>query len=267
MRYGLVGAGPVNEYFVAKLPRLKDELGPVAASSHRLASRIVNTLRAGEPKGTLAELAGMRTILICAPNHHLKALLPMLNDPALEWENKSLVFCNSNTFSREMDHLRERGAAIASLRGIAGMPHKYLVEGDRTALHAAGHLVGQMRGSVLHIEPEKYLLYCAAMTFASSLFTPIIDGSMAAMRGAGISAQARAQMLEALFQQGLRMYLYSGRKSWSGTVADGNERGMAREAEALAALQPELAHLYRQAADAATFLLKKTKAAKGPDIG
>jgi predicted short-subunit dehydrogenase-like oxidoreductase (DUF2520 family) len=137
------------------------------------------------------------------------------------------------------------------------MPNRYLVEGDRAALRAARYLVAQLRGAAMLIESERYPLFCAAVTFSSSLFTPIIEGCMSAMRGAGVSGTARAQIIEALCQQSLRTYMYSGRRSWSGTVADGDERGMKREMEALAALQPELANLYRVTAQAAIELFKR----------
>jgi hypothetical protein len=257
MRYGLIGAGPVNQYLAAKLPRLGEELGPVVASSHRLASRIVNTLRAGEAKRFLSELAPMRNILICAPRDSLKSLIPLLNDSSMEWKDKAVLLCNCSASSRDLNHLRERGASLASLHNIPGMANKYLLEGDRQALRLASYVVGQLRGAAMPIDPECYPLFCSAVTFSSSLFTPILEGCMSSLRGSGVSGTARAKIIEALFQQSLRMYLYSGRKSWSGTVAEANERSMKREAAALMVLQPELAHLYLAIAQASADLFKR----------
>ena len=46
MTFAVAGGGRVSASFVARLPRLAAELGPVAAQSYRLASRIVNSIGA-----------------------------------------------------------------------------------------------------------------------------------------------------------------------------------------------------------------------------
>jgi hypothetical protein len=154
MQYGLIGAGPVSQYLVRWFPHLPTELGPVAANNPRLASRIVNTLRAGSALRDVSGLQDVPVILICAPGHHLESLLPFLKDAALDWRGKKIVLCNCDLFSRQMEFIRECGAHVASLRPIAGMPKRLLIEGDREAVKAARYFVTEMRAVAVEIEPD-----------------------------------------------------------------------------------------------------------------
>ena len=254
IQYGLIGAGPVHQYFVRDLPRIVKELGPVTSVNRRTASRIVNTLRAGEACG-LEDLGPTPLLLICAPGEHLKPLLAALAQSKIAWRGKCLVLCECEAFSRDLEVLLNAGCSVASLRQLIGLPRRFLIEGDREPLRAARYLVQQVRSVPIEIRPEEYLTYSAASTFAGSLFTPLLESCMAAMRQTRISGTHSAQIVEAMFLETLRMFLYSGRKSWAGIVADGNKAAMDREMAALTASRPELAEAYRNYATAAMSLL------------
>ncbi len=259
MQYGLIGAGPVSQYMVRWFPHLSSELGPVAANNSRLASRIVNTLHAGTALRSVKELQDTAMIAICAPGRPLEPLLSCLESAGPDWGGKKVVLCNCELFSRQLKHIRERGGLVASLRPIAGMPKRMLIEGDREALKTARHFVSEMRAIPVEIDPEKVSVFCAAVTFSNSLFTPMLEACALAVRAAGISGSLRDQIVESLFQQGLRGFLYSGKKSWSGTVAEGNHELMERELAGLEGIQPELAELYRVTAAASVRWLAAAK--------
>ncbi len=263
MKYGLIGAGPVSQYLAARLPHLSQELGLVAAANRRAASRIVNTLGAGVA-GSLEDMKSVELILVCAPENHFPALRPVLERTPVDWTGKSLVLCQCRTFSRELEFFRARGASIASVQSASGLRDRFIVEGDRDALKAARYLVSQLRGAPIQINPESYSMYCAAQTLASSLFTPLLEGSTVAIREAGVSGKAIAHLVEAMFLQGMRGYLYSGRKSWSGTVSQGDEEAIGREAVALDAINPDLGHFYRTVAGASIQMLGSKKR-RAPD--
>ncbi len=254
IRYGLIGAGPVTEYLAAKLPGLKQELGAVAAANFRSASRIVNTLRAGVAC-EVHDLIHTPLILICAPGKHLEALTPVLEESSRVWDGKCVVLCNCRLFSRQMECLRNNGGSVASVREIPGMPGRYLVEGDRAALGGARHIVRELRGGAVQIPPEQHHLYSAALTFSNSLFTPLLEGCMQALRQAGVSGAMPGQMLEALFLNSLRLFLYSGRKSWTGPVATADLKAIDAERKALGKVHPNLDNLYQALAEAGSRLL------------
>lgn len=258
MKYGLIGAGPVSQYLAAKLPQLSRELGLVAAANRRAASRIVNTLGAGKA-GALEEMGSVDLILICAPDDHFHALRPVLERTPIDWTGKSIVLCQCRVFSRDLEVFRSGGASVASLHAVSGLRDRFIVEGDRDALKAARYLVGQLRSVPIQIDAERYSLYCAAQTLASSLFTPLLDGCTTAVRAAGVSGKMPAHLMEAMFLHSIRTFLYSGRKSWAGTIARGDDKAMEREAAALEAICPPLAHFYRVTTDAAVKVLVNKK--------
>ena len=254
--FGLIGAGPVNQYLVGRLPRLSRELGPVAAANHRLASRIVNTLGAGEAKPDLNGLAEAHDILVCAPGRHFELIRPVIESANLNWKRKTVILCACDAFSVDLAALRERGAAVGSLRPVAGLGTRYVVEGDRPAVKVARTVVRDLGALPIEIDHEKTDLFSAALTLSTSLTTPLMEGCMTAIQGAGITGASRGQLLEALFLQTLRFYLYSGRKSWTGTIAEGDEARMEREIAALERIQPAVANVYRAGLESAQTLLR-----------
>ncbi len=262
-KYGLIGVGPVGRYLIAKLPNLHQDLGPVAASTHRAASRIVNTLRAGVAC-RLKDLDNTRTILICAPGDHLNLILPLLEKTPVDWNRKSLVLADSGAFSRNLEFFRSRGASVASLRPFAGSSDRYVLEGDRAALRTARHLVRQLRGTALEIHAEHYALYCAALTFSGSLLTPLVDACTSALRRAGVTGAHPTQVMEALFLSTLRTFIYSGRKSWSGTLAVGSVASIQHEIDALTQSQPALGEFYCTSAEATLRFFRRKRPVNFP---
>src|SRR5258708_3733971 len=102
MKYALVGAGAVGRTALGRLPKLSQQLGPVAAASHRLASRIVNSLRAGQPLKDLAGLDSTALILICAPGGTIVNVIDALRQAEIAWQRKVLVLFDSEMFSTEL---------------------------------------------------------------------------------------------------------------------------------------------------------------------
>ena len=265
MEYGLIGAGPVNQYFAGKLPRLHQQLGPVAATNHRLASRIVNTLRSGIAMRDLSGLAECHLILICAPGVHIRHVREHLRSIVFDWKHKCIVICESESFSSEFEFLRSCGAQIASLRSIPGAGGRYLVEGDRVAARFAHDLVAQVKGSAVEIPSHHVSLYQAALALSNSLFTPILESCTLALRATGVTGVAAQVVTESLFSHTLRLFMYSGRKSWNGPLARGDFRSIDQHIRALERVSPKAADVYRSGVEAAVGLLggqKKTGAKK-----
>ena len=68
---GLIGAGGVNQSFLARLPAVLQRLGPVKGSSLRVSRRIANGLRAGFGVDDYRALAPCGFIWIQAPEASL----------------------------------------------------------------------------------------------------------------------------------------------------------------------------------------------------
>src|SRR5260370_7270627 len=99
MTFAVAGGGRVSGSFVARLPDLANALGPVAAQSYRLASRIVNSIGAGRAVRTYGELNAATLILICAPVRGVEQIASALSGP-LGCPGKIFLLCEGRAASR-----------------------------------------------------------------------------------------------------------------------------------------------------------------------
>jgi predicted short-subunit dehydrogenase-like oxidoreductase (DUF2520 family) len=255
MTFAVAGGGRVSASFVARLPGLESALGAVAAQSYRLASRIVNSIGAGKAVRTYRDLNDSALILICAPVRGVAPIVSALAE-ALECQGKTILLCEGGADSRHLAPLREQGAAVGSLQSIPGSDGKrFVAEGDPTAMREAKRLIRQLGSRLEEISTAKIAEYAAALSFGTSLFTPLLEASLQCLLDAGMTKASAMKVAEGLFQNSLRGYLYAGKRSWSGPLAAGDRAAVRQEMEALGASRPLLARLYRESATLAVELL------------
>ena len=264
MTFGLAGAGRVSASFVAHLPRLADDLGPVAAQSYRLASRIVNSIGAGHAVRRYEDLDSSPLILVCAPAKSLVATVSSLSN-AIQCRGKTILLCDAGADSRVLSSLQSRGAAVGSIQVIPGSEdRRFVAEGDRAAVREAKLLVKEIGGRVEEVRTGKLGVYAAALSFGGGLFTPLMEASLLCLQEAGMPKANAMKVVEALFRATLRAYAYTGKRSWSGPLAEGDRAAVRRELEALAASKPLLARHYREACTLALQLLASGRHSRDP---
>ncbi len=239
---GLVGAGLLSRSFLLKLPALARDLGPVISPSYRLASRLVNSMRAGYPVEDYDGLQDARTLIIAVPDELLPTVLAKLVSASLEWAGKVVLLCDSPRESSELDPLAKRGAAVGSLSPIPGLAHRYVVEGDRRAVRAARCLIEDGPSRAFELPRGQKAVFQAALCFAGPLLLTVADASSRCLRAAGLPAPACNHVGGQLLQRTLRSHLHAGRKAWSGLPEAPQLR---RQLAALEASDPELARCYR----------------------
>jgi predicted short-subunit dehydrogenase-like oxidoreductase (DUF2520 family) len=255
VNFGLAGSGRVNGSFVSRLPGLGRLLGPVAAQSYRLASRIVNSIGAGRAVRSYGELNASTLILICAPVQAVEQIVSELAD-ALDCPSKIVLLCEGGVGSGPLARLRDRGASVGSLQSVPGFDgDRFVAEGDRTAILAAKRLVRRLGGRLDQIDTGKIALYAAALSFGSSLYSPLLEASLQCLEEAGMAKNSAMKVVEALFQNSLRGYLYAGKRSWNGPLAAGDRAAVEQEMEALGVSKPVLKRLYSETAALAVELL------------
>ena len=255
MNFAVAGGGRVSASFVARLPRLAVELGPVAAQSYRLASRIVNSIGAGRAVRDYADLGDSQLILICAPAAGVASIVSALAD-SVECRGKTILLCEGGADSGHLALLKSKGSAVGSIRLIPGFDgRRFVAEGDRAAVREAKSLVRQIGGRVEEVDAAKMAMYAAGLSFGTGLFTPLMEASLQCFQDAGMTTASAVKVVKALFQSSLRAYTYAGKRSWSGPLADGDLNASRREIEALAASKPLLAQYYRGAAAVALQLI------------
>jgi predicted short-subunit dehydrogenase-like oxidoreductase (DUF2520 family) len=255
MRFAVAGGGRVSASFVARLPRLSSELGLVAAQSYRLASRIVNSIGAGRAAKKYEDLDGSTLILICAPPPGVAGIIQALGD-AIECQGKIILLCESGTDSRQLALLKAKGAVVGSIEPIPGFEgRRFVTEGDRVAVREAKTLVRHLAARAEEVQTAKMAVYAAGLSFAAGLFTPLLEASAQCLQEAGMSKVTAVKVAEALFENSLRGYVYAGKRSWSGPLAEGSRAAVKLEIEALGATKPLLARYYSEMAPLAVELL------------
>lgn len=213
-QYGVIGAGAVSRSLIARLPAKSEELGPVAAQSFRVASRMVNALHAGTAVRTLEELNPARTILFCSNPSSAQDLAQLLLAARLSWEGKQLILCETVVPPQLFDGLRASGVSVASIQTM-GIPGRYLVEGDEAASKTARSIVRKVDGKVIRLGKDRAALFQAGLTLATALLTPRLDFAAQIFRQAGLGDKQAMELAAALFERTARGYGHSGRQSWA----------------------------------------------------
>src|SRR5437879_2861864 len=117
---GLIGAGKLTDSPLARMWALRERLGPVKSSSVRVASRIVNSLRAGYPVADYKEFGKCGLILISVPDSLVPKMVVELSSQPLNWRNMSVVLCSAALGSKELERVSHAGAAVGALCSIPG---------------------------------------------------------------------------------------------------------------------------------------------------
>jgi predicted short-subunit dehydrogenase-like oxidoreductase (DUF2520 family) len=243
MKLGLVAGGAVAKDCVATL-RLAGKVGPIAAVSYRVASRIANSVRVGYPIKSYGALEGCDAIVLAVPDRAIRQAVLGLRDSGVSWDRVAAVLYSARCDSAELHELQRLGAGAASLRPVGAADGRFLVEGDAAAVRLARRLVRDAGSRAIEVDSGAAAGYLAAVSFSSTLFTPLIEAAIAALRLAGAPAQDASRLAEMLFERALRAHRHGGRKSWTGPLAAGDKEEVLKEAQALRACDPLLGRYY-----------------------
>jgi hypothetical protein len=212
-KFGVIGAGAVSKSLIGCLQEMPHELGPVAAVSYRVASRIANTLRAGYPVRNAVELAAAACVLFHAPPEQMEGVLTVLEAADIQWMGRALVFCDCDVPQQARNRLQARGASTATVRKF-GIPGLLAVDGSGLALRSVQRIARLSKMKALQLAQESRNAFDAAITLANAAITPLIDGAAGLLRKAGVRDVEAAQVAAALFEQTARDYAHSGKQSW-----------------------------------------------------
>jgi hypothetical protein len=241
---GLVGAGGVSQSFVARMPALLEQLGPVKGSSLKVSRRIANGLRAGVGVGDYKALAPCDLIWICAPEDLVNSLASELAC-AIPLAGKVVVLCDVLRDSFWPSPLRTAGARIATLNCLPeSLERKFVAEGHPRALTELRKLLARNHRRLIEIRPATKPLYLAGVHLASHLLLPWIAGATESLRAAGFARNEAVSAVEALGERTLRAYGKAGDKAWNRAVAEQLQRSVAEDFETLRQTDTRLAALF-----------------------
>jgi hypothetical protein len=211
--YALIAAGSVGRTLIGRLPSRSRQIGPVAAVSFRVASRIANSIKAGRAVRGLADLEESPVILFHAPPDQMRLLLHLCFTAPFDWRGKTLIFCDCEPSSAALTQFHGFGVATAVARAFV-VPGFATIQGSPPALPATRRIVREVGLRPLEIAHDRAPVFSAAITLATAAFTPLIDRTSYLLRCAGIRDGDSMKLAELLFQQTARGYAHSGRQSW-----------------------------------------------------
>jgi hypothetical protein len=242
VEYGVIGAGALSKSLIGHLPRKVRQIGPVAGVSYRVASRMANSLRAGHAARSPDELSGVPVILFHAPDAQMRAIATLLEDAAIDWNEKSLVFCDCEAPVAILDRFRALGAGTAVARqfGIAG---SIMVEGAPPALGCALRIASDLKLRAIQIAPGTSDVFAATLTLATAALTPLVDRAAMLLRNSGLRDKMAVSIATALFERTIQEYGHSGKQSWAWHVRGPEAEQI--EAE-IAAVDEPFRSLFRQ---------------------
>lgn len=257
----LIEGGNLSTSPLASFRWPPERLGPVKASSYRLASRIANRLQAGHPVKDYREFAACTLILVCVPDRALLKVLAELSDADICWSGKAVVLCSAWLDSTELHRFSARGAAVGSLSPIPGFEDiRYLIEGDKLAILETRRLVERRQTPAIAIERPLKPLYLAALTCTETVGFALAMAASECLRHAGVAPQASAEILERQLRKALRSYVRGGRRNYPAP------HELSRQLRALGSKDPALATYLEQSCRIADRLLGEREDARAASV-
>jgi predicted short-subunit dehydrogenase-like oxidoreductase (DUF2520 family) len=268
LRIGLIGPGRAGQALVRLLPPSKYDLGPVLSRTLTSARRVTRQIRLGTPTDNYESFASCDVILVATPDDAIAGVASRLASASFSFRRKVVLHLSGAVESAMLAPVRARGAAVASLHPLQTFGRRVLtlagvhfgVEGDERALRLAQTLVTDWQGKVIRLRPGNKALYHAAATFASPLFTPLLQAAVVLLGRAGIGPKTALQALRPLLLTTLANFAHAGKQSWTGPFARGDVVTVRKHLEALQRADPTLARYYRSSALAALALLRREPA-------
>ncbi|MFN9262932.1 MAG: DUF2520 domain-containing protein [Acidobacteriota bacterium] len=230
---GLIAAGPVSPA-LARLPDLHTQLGPVAAASLRVASRIANQLKAGQP-ARIEQMQSASLVLVSGPEGSISSLLDLVRSAPWDWQSKALVLLDTRLEGRDVEDLAARGAAVATLDPIDGFGEvRFCVDGDAAALRQLKRFLGALRTPYFTVEQGKKQVFSAGLAFTGTLATPLLAAAVECFRNAGLDPKQAAAIAERTLLHTLRAWQKAGRQGWTGVLPQRDLESVRRQLAALA---------------------------------
>jgi len=252
---GLIAAGSLTDSPLTRLGCLPERLGPVKSATYRVASRIVNMLRAGHPVKDYAEFDACILILVCVPDEAVSRVVSEMLSSGVSWRGKAVILSSTWLDSGALRDLSAHGASIGSISPIPGFDdQRYLVEGDPLAIRESKRLVERRDRRVVAIERSLKPFYLAALTCTGSLLFALLRVAFESLQLATVPPGFSATLLDRQISRTLRSFIKGGRRAYP------TPRELPRQLRALRVANPELARYLENSCHVASMLMEKQRA-------
>ena len=242
---GLIASGRMVESPLLRFPLLARPLGPIVASSKRVASRYANALRAGHA-AEVAELDDCRFILLQVAREDFDCTLERMLACSVDWHGRTVVLLDGERDTRVLERLKERGAATCSA-GMAPPVDRpsMVVEGDEAACGLVRSWIETAHIHVIELKAGAKPLFAAGVNAGAALVTPVMDMALHSLREAGLGGAEAWRVLGYVVDSAIREHQAHGRKAWSRPGAAERKAQLEDQLATLKALDAGLAEFYR----------------------
>ncbi|HLH43696.1 MAG TPA: hypothetical protein VKV74_11950 [Bryobacteraceae bacterium] len=243
---GLVCTGGVTHTFVARLPSVLGRLGPVKASSFRIARQISRTLRAGHAASHYSALEPCPIICVVVPDASLdRTLRDFVAQTPLH--NSMVVVCESGRESGSLAPLKFTSARVASLHPVPeSREGMFVAEGHPETVRAIRGLLAEDGRKLIELKCGAKPLFFAGLHFASPLLLPWIAAAVESFRASGLTRAEAVAVGEHLGARMLHRYAKAGERVWNRKIAATLRRALEDDLEAIRRVNPRLPELYEQ---------------------
>jgi len=272
-RIAMVGAGNLAGVLALSLRRAGYVIDEIVArdsrASLRRASLLAKEAGARAVAATRARV-NAEVVWFCVPDGAIAATARSL-EANHKWKGRVALHSSGALTSDELDVLRRRGAAVASVHplmtfvkgsrpALAGVP--FAIEGDEAAVRAARRIVRDVFGQPYPIRKQDKAAYHAWGTFASPLLTALLATTEQVAKAAGVKRKAaKKKMLPILLQTIVNYAELGAAGSFSGPLVRGDVATVARHLGVLRRV-PAAVEVYGALAGAAMKYLPVKKRAR-----
>lgn len=229
-RIAIIGPGRLGRALAIALARSGHRIAEIvsgsSAGSQRSGRELARVVRARVVSSPSAEL-----VWVCVPDREISGAARDLAQRA-DWEGKIVFHSSGALTSDELQVLRRRGAAVASVhplmtfvRGstpsLESVP--FGAEGDPAALRAARSIVRALGGYMVAVPKSKKAAYHTWGAFTSPLLVGLLVSAEGVARAAGFSkAEARKAMLPIVRQTIANYHRLGPAGAFSGPMVRGD---------------------------------------------
>ena len=243
---GLVCTGGVTHSFLARLPSVLGRLGPVKASSFRIARQISHTLRAGQAASHYSALEPCRVVCFAVPDASLDRTLRDFTAQT-PIHNTMVVLCESGRESGSLGSLKSTSARVASLHAVPeSREGMFVAEGHPETVRAIRGLLAEDDRKLIELKCGAKPLFFAGIHFASPLLLPWIAAAVESLRASGLMRAEAVAVGEHLGARMLHRYAKAGERVWNRKTAAGLRRALEHDLEAIRRVDPRLPELYEK---------------------
>jgi signal transduction histidine kinase len=217
---GILAAGPMSPALF-RISNLHVYLGPVAAASLRVASRLANRLKAGVAVQPEA-LAEAELILITGPEADFADLLHLAISAGMDWKGRTAVLLDFRRDASDLAPLQALGASTGTLDSLDSFSDlRFVADVDPLARRRIQRLATAGASSIFYLDQGRKQVFTAGTAFTGTLLAPLVASAVDCLKKAGLTPAEAISITERNTLQTLRSALKSGRKGWAGAVPDG----------------------------------------------